>query len=152
MQRDSAGHLLAPEEAAEEDGAEGLPQGECTACPDFATCAAYSTLASLTLKQNFWRLSNATLDARRCVTKDDEAAVTASPCVGGNWTSSGGGGNGSRAAAYCAEGYYGPLCSGCTEPGWYFDPDGTRCEPCAADGTPLWAVRMIRYTASLVSP
>ena len=156
-QRDSAGHLLAPEEAAAEDGAEGLPQGECTPCPEFATCAAYSTLASLALKQNFWRLSNATLDAHRCVTKEDEAAVTASPCVGGVWTRRSGSSNGSSASAsvsghndpavraYCAEGHYGPLCRGCTEPSWYFDPDATRCEPCAADATPLWVVRMFRY-------
>jgi hypothetical protein len=117
---------------------------ECTPCPSFAVCAAYTDLETLHLRRNFWRLSNRTLDARTCVTSDDEEAQNRSPCLGGN--ASGDGGDG-----YCLSGHAGPLCRRCLQAGRFFDPHVTGCEPCSVGAWPLWAARLLEYVLPLAA-
>ena len=106
------------------------PSGHCMECEEGATACfgAGTTLATLNLTINHWRLSNATADIR--------------PCVGGAWKPgtptpcSGSIAEGS----YCADaGLAGPRCHVCVQgvygaPRRYYDEAMARCADCPATG------------------
>ena len=100
--------------------------GGCEVCPaDSTRCGAPdalemaatagTTLATLDLLPNHWRLSSSTTDIHKCV----RDANRPSSCVGGR-----------DAGSYCTNGTSGPLCRVCSEPGEHFVVAEARCEQC----------------------
>ena len=94
--------------------------GVCRVCPsEFAECEAFTTLATLHLKPNTWRLSALSLDFRSCVAS---SSFEQSPCVGGSLSGTTGG------SGYCKEGYSGPLCRVCNEANHHYVEDSFSAE------------------------
>ena len=97
--------------------------GECTPClsiTDGAICEAPNmTVRTLLLKPEYWRISNTSLDVRKC--RGDSSY---NPCVGG-------------AAASCAEHHGGPKCEVCTTEMYYFDKADGACKQCPNGSFPL---------------
>ncbi|KAL1519826.1 hypothetical protein AB1Y20_023332 [Prymnesium parvum] len=98
---------------------------ECAWCAavEGVSCAANTTLATLSLAAGRWRHSAATVETWACA-----SAAGWSPCAGG--AAAGDGGDG-----YCAAGYRGPRCELCTAAHHYFDAVSGRCAPCASSAT-----------------
>ena len=80
-----------------------------------------TTLATLELTRNHWRLSANTTDVIACTS--DAAADAPTPCRGG-----------ANASDYCFEGLRGPLCHVCVEAAQYYDAATARCVDCDATG------------------
>ena len=80
---------------------EFLGQEDCVRCPDLAKCSAGSTLETLELESNRWRLSTRTIDIRRC---PEVGGVEHTSCGGGTvrdweWGSGDDGGSGDDAGS-----------------------------------------------------
>ena len=82
-----------------------------------------TTLATLTLLPNRWRLSNRTARTYKCTGHRSEET----PCVGGN-----------SSAGYCGANLTGPLCRSCESEYEYFDRSSGACLSCATTG--LWTL------------
>lgn len=99
-------------------------QSNCELCPTGATCDPGAEVETLIMDEGYWRLSNKTVDIRRCP-YDSDGAFT--PCRGGVTDAEG---------ALCVPGtgrHHGPLCKGCGN-GFYFDDMKARCEICPDEG------------------
>jgi len=95
----------------------------CQRCPETAPCDNRSaaqgwTLANLELRPNHWRLSNLTLDIRKC---DASGDVSRSACLGG-----------ASVAEYCKPRNWDPKCSVCVDPAHHLAAG--QCQPCAVSG------------------
>lgn len=88
---------------SEVPSANGSAALNCAACPGSATCAPNTTLATLNLTRNHWRLSPRSRQITAC-----EQGAEGSACAGG--TSSGIEGDG-----YCLPGHRGPRCQICDQ-------------------------------------
>ena len=111
----------------------------CTPCPSFATCAPYTTIETLQLRSNMWRLTNRTLDARECATGD----VSRSPCLGGNTSDD------EVGSGYCTPGHEGPLCAVCTGQDHYYNEDRMTCIHCVS--SLYWLEPVMRYFVPLLA-
>ena len=102
-------------------------------CPaNGATCEHNSSIESIVLAANHWRLSTRTTDIKLC---PEEGGISDSACLGGG----AGGGGGRRLSAtsdtlYCREGHTGPRCELCVDGADYFNGLEQRCEQCPAAG------------------
>jgi len=96
---------------------------ECTQCntiSDGAVCETpNTTIRSLVIKPEYWRISSTSLDVRKC--RGDTAYT---PCAGG-------------AAASCADHHGGPKCEVCTTEGYYFDKADAACKQCPEGAMPV---------------
>jgi len=110
----------------------------CVACPSFAVCQAFTALETLQLKNNTWRLSNKTLDARECIIVGNGAN---SPCNGGSRS-------GAAGSGYCLPGHEGPLCMACTEKDHFYVKHRQRCEHCGTDL--FWLETLFEYVLPLL--
>jgi hypothetical protein len=90
----------------------------CEACPAAAACDWGTTIETLSLSRNHWRLSLRTVDIHSC---PESGGVADSACEG----SANGTGDG-----YCAAGYAGPRCEVCLRSAEYFNDLTHRCEAC----------------------
>ena len=79
------------------------------------------SLVDWQLNANWWRLTNATEDVRKCV--PDWRVGDPTPCVGG-----------SNAASYCREGLNGMRCYACVEDNHYFSSSRAECTQCGSSG------------------
>ena len=114
-------------------GADVVGYGACMPCLTSMECksatgeAAVSTISTLVLKPNFWRLSKQTTDIRVCSphfsTHHPNSTTT---CLGGET-------NG-LATDYCAIGLKGPLCRVCTDDRSHFDSKTYSCKHCSLHG------------------
>ena len=100
---------------------QGLPMrsthGVCLSCISGMDCdGRVSTVPTLKLQPNFWRMTNMTTDIFRCPTHPNT-------CIGGD-----------QVGSYCKEGLTGPLCQVCVAPHHYLDLQEARCLPCSLDG------------------
>ena len=112
----------------------------CAACPSFAACPPYTTLETLRLRSNMWRLTNRTLDARECATSGD---LRRSPCVGGGQSGD------ETGSGYCAPGHTGPLCGVCKEENHFYDSDQMACVDCGDNL--FWLYPLLRYLLPLLA-
>ncbi len=92
----------------------------CTTAGVNCTDRLGTTLATLELARNHWRLSENTTDVIPCTSEADSVAT---PCRGG-----------SDASDYCFEGLRGPLCRVCVAEAHYYDATIARCVSCDATG------------------
>ena len=113
-------------------------QENCRDCPPSAECPWATTLESLGVPANHWRLSLQTIDIHRC---PEQGGVAESPCLGGGGPSAVASGNGTRArrradetGMYCIADHAGPRCEECLEDGVYFDRLTYRCKTCPGAG------------------
>ena len=102
-------------------------------------CAPYTTIETLQLRYNTWRLSNRTLDARQCITSGDKSN---SPCVGGSQSGP------SEGGGYCIAGHQGPLCQGCMEKDHHYIKHRQSCERCGDDL--FWLETFLDYALPLL--
>jgi hypothetical protein len=114
-------------------------QENCATCPESAECSRATTLATLALPQNHWRLTPLTTDIHRC---PEQGGIPDSPCLGGVGGGGAGGGDGGNTStrrrasesgesgAYCIAGHAGPRCEQCLADGEYFDRLTYRCREC----------------------
>ena len=93
--------------------------GVCEQCPEDAECPRGTTVATMKLRSNRWRLSQDTVDIHACAIQTSWNPQT--PCRGGR-------------VDYCYEGLRGPLCRVCVQPDSYFDMRTARCASCPAVG------------------
>ena len=112
----------------------------CSPCPSFAVCSPYTTLETLQLRSNMWRLTNRTLDARSCATSGD---VRRSPCMGGSQSAD------ETGSGYCAQGHEGPLCGVCTEVNHHYDVDQMTCIDCGS--SLYWLEPLLKYLLPLLA-
>ena len=109
----------------------------CVPCPVGAQCSELgTTLATLALKPNQWRLGNRTADVRPC--SINWAPSLPTPCAGGIGTGSDG---------YCHSGLEGPRCASCRFEGTYYDARTARCAACPATGAGALAVQLLVLSA-----
>ena len=80
------------------------------------------SLADWQLNANWWRLTNATEDVRKCI--PDWQVGDPTPCIGG-----------SDATSYCREGLNGMRCHACVEDNHYFSRSRAECTQCGSSGT-----------------
>ena len=119
---------------------------ECEACSsiDGVSCALPgSTLASLPIEPNWWRLSDATTDVADCTI--ESASGTKSACVGGSGSAAREAGSGVLATvestgAYCLANHSGPLCTVCDLDDYYYDTVEARCRECPPLGAPIGGI------------
>ena len=117
---------------------------ECPACPGGSTACecANTTLATLPLTRNHWRLSARTTDIRACNAHAGWRDGDPTTCRGnaGNATDAGAaappdGASGAGAARrYCYGGLTGPLCRVCVDEWHYLDWARARCTRCDVAG------------------
>ena len=123
------------------DSSAPATQENCHACPKDAVCGWGTTLESLVLPRNHWRLSQSTVDIHSC---PEEGGVEESTCVGGVDSTNGTG--------YCLSSYSGPRCEMCLESGTYFDPLWNRCKACPSPAIVVLAcLGIIAAVAGLVA-
>ena len=103
------------------------PSEFCKRCPLHAKCPHGSSLETLVVPPNFWRLSNATSRLYPCY--EDSAGL--SSCRGSN-TPVSRRSEGFDDSIYCIEGHRGPRCAVCVSPSQYFDVISARCEDCTS--------------------
>ena len=122
-----------------------VTQETCLECPTEASCSSNVTIETLSLKANFWRLSAATTDIKKC---PEEGGVAHSACTGGSAplvTA-----HGRRAAEvptsegiYCRDGHTGPRCEVCEDPEFYYSTDTHSCEGCPSTARAVGVVILI---------
>ena len=104
-------------------GGQNEGSGQCLQCPVGGICEAASTITDILMDIGWWRLTNFTVDIRRCDLFDDTAKT---PCRGGVVDS------------LCAQGegnLHGPLCALCDPPGaddlgYWYKPESGTCARC----------------------
>jgi hypothetical protein len=111
----------------------------CASCPPSAVCEAFTTLETLQLQNNLWRLNNRTLDVWECATSGD---VRRSPCVGGKQSGD------ETGSGYCAPGHAGPLCAVCTERDRFYHTGRMSCVDCG--GSLVWMQTLLTYVLPVV--
>lgn len=115
--------------------------GKCVYCPDDKvhctqnvdelrgsreTTVRSITLASLDLRENYWRLSKLTSDIWPCNFDHEWKSQGGTSCLGGV----------DVASASCVNGTQGPRCQICVQGSsrYYFDPAASRCRQCPTQG------------------
>ena len=112
------------------------PDGGAT-CSEITTSGSYSlahgstSLATVRIEPNYWRLSARSTTLSLCLQSEDSS----SSCVGG---SDAGDENdykqGYAGSGYCKEGHTGPLCQVCSTSDFYFDSvEAMECIQCPSD-------------------
>ena len=94
-------------------------QSNCMACPDNAACPWGTTIQTLVLPRNHWRLSPHTIDIHTC---PEQGGVVDSTCTGST--------NRTFDDDYCLAGHEGPRCEVCIESNEFFDHVANHCRVC----------------------
>ena len=108
-------------------------QDQCKPCIDGAECGWNSTLRTIRMQPNHWRLSELTTDVQRC-----EGSADASGCLGGGFIGA------------CVEGQGGPRCMVCATKHHYYDETDGFCDKCPAAGDAMPKVVGIVVAISVV--
>ena len=103
---------------------------KCEPCPRWAECPKLNTsLATLLLKEGYWRLAPDTERVKFCSGctdgsgEDGTRSCTSSTCRGGNNA-------GTDGSGLCRDNTTGPMCTICLVDGTYFDSESNACAEC----------------------
>jgi len=122
------------------DSSAPASQENCRACPKNAECGWGTTLQSLVLPRNHWRLSLSAVDIRSF------------PEIGGVDQSTFVGGAGPHGTGYCVPNAGGPRCEVCLDAHTYYDALQNRCNACpSATTVALICIGAIMAVATLVA-
>ena len=108
----SAGHYL-------RDSTKVPSEEECISCSTLGgvDCGWNSTLQTVVLRDEYWRISDLSVDVRRC-----DSRGNGSSCLGGG------------TVGRCVEGQAGPLCKVCVDDSEFYDEGSGSCRACPDAG------------------
>lgn len=114
----------------------------CKPCPEKGICNVNTTIATLGIRKNYWRLSNMTATIYRC---NSEACIGSSE--GAISTSSGI----NFDEIYCKENHTGPLCESCILQNSYFDKDKGECKSCPSSAIMTATLTIFLFAVCIIA-